>query len=150
MVTFNSVSIGNKAYLIIVTWNCTIFVAFIKQVSNLIDPSQPPPPWAYCFVVGGPQRMLLLFKILNEQKKGEWCENKCNFMKKKAHFQVEYGSFEFDSFFYILLCPTLYLCSLLYLLFDERAWTHKAQNCLSVSSHETFPFSLVRTITGDL
>ena len=113
MVTFNSVSIGNKAYLIIVTWNCTIFVAFIKQVSNLIDPSQPPPPWAYCFVVGGPQRMLLLFKILNEQKKGKWCENNVISWEKKAHFQVEYGSLNLINYFFILLCPTLYLCSLL-------------------------------------
>lgn len=106
MVTFNSVSIGNKAYLITVTWNCTIFVAFIKQVSNLIDPSQPPPPWAYCFVGGGPQRMLLLFKILNEQKKGEWCENNVISWKKRHIFKwnmVLLNLIHFFIFYYALL-----------------------------------------------
>ena len=73
MVTFNSVSIGNKAYLIIVTWNCTIFVAFIKQVSNLIDPSQPPPPTqssnlSILFCGWWTSKNVIAF--INEQKKG--------------------------------------------------------------------------------
>ena len=110
MVTFNSVSIGNKAYLIIVTWNCTIFVAFIKQVSNLIDPSQPgPPPWAYCFVVGGPQRMLLLFKILKEQKKGEWCENNVISWKKRHIFKWNMVLWIWFIFLYSIMPYSLFM-----------------------------------------
>ena len=90
MVTFNSVSIGNKAYLIIVTWNCTIFVAFIKQVSNLIDPSQPPPPThssnlSILFCGWWTSKNVIAF--INEQKKGKWCENNVISWKKRHIFK---------------------------------------------------------------
>ena len=109
MVTFNSVSIGNKAYLIIVTWNCTIFVAFIKQVSNLIDPSQPPPPThssnlSILFCGWWTSKNVIAF--INEQKKGKWCENNVISWKKRHIFKwnmVLLNLIHFFIFYYALL-----------------------------------------------
>ena len=112
MVTFNSVSIGNKAYLIIVTWNCTIFVAFIKQVSNLIDPSQPPPPThssnlSILFCGWWTSKNVIAF--INEQKKGKWCENNVISWKKRHIFKWNMVFWIWFIFLYSIMPYSLFM-----------------------------------------
>ena len=112
MVTFNSVSIGNKAYLIIVTWNCTIFVAFIKQVSNLIDPPQPPPPThssnlSILFCGWWTSKNVIAF--INEQKKGKWCENNVISWKKRHIFKWNMVLWIWFIFLYSIMPYSLFM-----------------------------------------